>query len=62
MEEPTVEEMIEELEAKDSGLSPWELDFVDSVRGRFDEEDDDNNGLTEKQVDKLKEVWERHCQ
>lgn len=45
--------MIEELMRLDAGLSAWEIDFIESIDGA--------DRLTDKQADKLREIYERLC-
>jgi len=49
------EDMLDDLLEVESGLSKWELDFIESL--------DDRRGddLTDRQQDKLEELWLDHC-
>jgi hypothetical protein len=53
-EQSRAREHLDELLALDSGLSDWEVNFIESVSHR-----DDN--LTEKQINIIYEIYERHC-
>lgn len=47
------QKMLDELQEAESGLTTWEMDFIDSLdklRG---------GTLTEKQADKLEQIWNR---
>lgn len=49
---------IGDLLALEEGLTPWEVDFIESISQRLE------NGplpLTEKQITKIHELWDRHC-
>ncbi|KKL20614.1 hypothetical protein LCGC14_2453670 [marine sediment metagenome] len=37
------------------GFNKWELDFIDSTREQFEEQ----RRLTDKQCDKLRELWDK---
>lgn len=47
--------MLDELLERESGLSAWELDFICDLDKRRD------RPLTERQADKLLQIWERLC-
>jgi len=49
------EQMIEDCENRDSRLSPWAREFLESIKARIKRGDP----LTVNQVDKLNEVWEK---
>lgn len=49
------ETLVTDCEARESRLSDWERGFIDSMRKLLD----NNGALTQKQSDKLSEVWER---
>lgn len=45
-------DMISELILKDDRLSIWELDFIENING---------NNLSEKQLEKLTDIYEKYC-
>ncbi len=47
------EEMIDDLMAKDAGLSGWEIDFLESIDGIVESEHE----LTTAQEEKLIQIW-----
>lgn len=47
--------MIDDCEARESRLTDWERDFLESIR----EQIEDGRVLTEKQSAKLDAIWER---
>jgi hypothetical protein len=47
--------MIEDCRNRDSKLSAWDADFLDSIEVQLD----GNNSLSDKQSDKLDEIWEK---
>lgn len=49
------EKMIEDCENRDSQLSDWEREFIDSIKKRMA----DGHSLTQKQADRLDEVWKK---
>lgn len=49
------EQLIEDCENRDSRLSPWAREFLDSIKARIKRWDP----LTVNQVDKLNEIWEK---
>jgi len=59
----TPEEMLEELETATSvaprngglELSQWEADFINSITEQLD----DGYNLTERQIEKLTEIWDK---
>lgn len=48
-------QLIEDCEARESRLSDWDRQFLDSVKRQLE----GGGSLTEKQSDKLGEIWER---
>jgi len=50
-----VQQMVEDLEKRESKLTEWERRFVDSMSLRLGR----NEGLTRRQEEKLTEIWER---
>jgi len=56
---PDVDKMINDLCRLEEGLSRWEVDFVDSLARQ--RQDDPDRKLTFNQVNKLEELWEKHC-
>ena len=48
---------IDDLLCAESGLSPWGLTFVDDIANVLDA----GGTLTDRQVAKVHEVWDRHC-
>lgn len=46
------QQMLEDILKRDSKLSDWERQFIDSIMYKQD-------SLTQKQSDKLEEIWER---
>ncbi len=49
------ETLIQDCEDRDRKLTPWERDFLESIKERIE----GWTPLTENQVDKLNEIWER---
>jgi hypothetical protein len=47
-------DMLEECLEADSGLTGWEIDFIEDMSNR-----DSDYELTEKQHDKLRDIWEK---
>jgi hypothetical protein len=47
--------MIEDCEARESRLSDWDAQFIDSIKRQLA----DSRPLSKKQTDKLDEIWER---
>ncbi len=47
--------MVEDCEARESRLSPWEREFIDSIRHQLDQ----GRTLTIKQADTLDTIWEK---
>lgn len=54
--------MLNNLLAVESGLSSWELEFIESLDAKRDDDNDMlyETLLTERQQDKLRELWEKH--
>lgn len=50
-----IAQMIEDCEARDSKLSEWEQQFIDSIGRQLAE----HGGLSQKQRDRLEEIWNR---
>jgi len=48
-------QLIEDCEKRESRLSEWDREFIDSIKKRLA----DGKPLTPKQVEKLDEIWER---
>lgn len=48
-------QLIEDCEKRESRLSDWDREFIDSIKKRLA----DGTPLTPKQVEKLDEIWER---
>lgn len=46
---------IEDIEENEGQLSAWERNFIDSIKSRLM----DGRTLTEPQVNKLEQIWER---
>ena len=46
--------LVEDCEARESRLTDWERDFVDSVRRQLEA----GRALSKKQADTLDEIWE----
>jgi len=52
--------MMEELLERDSGLSGWEIDFLDSLCSQgFQEENDELWMFSEKQLSKFEQIYNR---
>jgi hypothetical protein len=49
------EELIEDCLNRDSKLSAWEADFLESIQAQLS----DKKKLSEKQIVRLEEIWER---
>jgi phosphoserine phosphatase len=47
--------MLEDCEQRESRLTDWEREFVDSLRQRLDR----GHGLTPKQIECIDKIWER---
>lgn len=47
--------MVEDCEARESRLSDWERQFIDSIKSQLS----DGKSLSQKQSDRLDEVWEK---
>ena len=47
--------MVEDCEKRESRLTEWEKNFIDSIRHRLDQE----KPLTPKQTETLEKIWER---
>ena len=52
---PSRETMLDDLLALESGLSAWEMDFLDSLAER------DLDRLSDRQAEILEELWLDHC-
>ena len=48
-------QLIEDCEARESRLSDWDAQFIDSLRHQIEA----GRSLSEKQDSKLNEIWER---
>ena len=48
-------QLIADCRARDTKLSAWDADFLDSIEGRLNE----NRTLTVKQIDCLDDIWEK---
>ena len=46
--------MIDDCEARESRLSKWDVQFLDSIRRRLE----NDATLTRQQIDKLGEIWD----
>ncbi len=53
MDDHEYKKMIEEVLAKDVGLTSWEMDFIESV--------DTLVKFTEKQRDVIERIWKKVC-
>lgn len=49
------EQMVVDCENRESKLSDWERTFIDSIGKQLG----DGKSLTEKQADRLEQIWER---
>ena len=49
------QQMVEDCEKRESKLSDWESDFIDSLANRVCR----GHTLTDKQAEKLQKIWER---
>ncbi len=49
------EQMVADCEARESRLTEWEADFIQSLRERIDA----GRGLTDRQAEMLDRVWTR---
>ena len=58
-EEMMLDELWEEYDDGCIDLDEWEARFVTDLHDRFEENEEYQ--LTDKQSDKLKEIWERYC-
>ena len=47
--------MVEDCEARESRLSEWDAQFIDSIKRQLV----DGRSLSKKQAEKLDEIWER---
>jgi hypothetical protein len=50
-----INQMIHDIEQRESRLSPWEADFVDSISKQVGE----GKTLTQKQDERLEAIWEK---
>lgn len=50
--------MIGELKDKYHHLNNWTMDFIEDIENKLCDEEE---FLTEKQIEKLDEIYERHC-
>ena len=50
---------IQDLLDLDEGLSEWEVEFVESIYQTFEIRE---FGLTDRQIEKVHDLWDRHCQ
>lgn len=50
-----IAQMIEDCEARDSKLSEWEQQFIDSIGRQLSR----TGGLSQKQTERLEQIWER---
>ena len=50
-----IEQLIEDCETRESRLTDWERNFIDSIKNQFIE----RGSLSEKQTERLNEIWER---
>ncbi len=48
-------QMIDDCETRESRLSEWEAEFIDSLRHQLA----NGRNLTERQVEKLESIWEK---
>lgn len=55
MADDDIAQMIEDCEARDSKLSEWEQQFIDSIGRQLAE----HGGLSQKQRERLEQIWER---
>lgn len=55
MADDDIAQMIEDCEARDSKLSEWEQQFIDSIGRQLAE----HGGLSQKQQERLTAIWER---
>lgn len=49
------QQLIDDCEARESRLSDWDRDFIDSIKLRLSS----GIALTPKQIEKLDQIWER---
>lgn len=47
--------MVEDCEKRESRLTEWEVEFVDSIRSQLE----NDRPLTEKQTETLDRIWDR---
>ena len=52
-----VEGELEDLLALESGLTDWEVEFIESLDARLR----DGPDLTARQIGKLHKIWDRRC-
>ena len=55
MADDDIAQMIEDCEARDSKLSEWEQQFIDSIGAQLAR----TGGLSQKQRKRLEEIWNR---
>jgi hypothetical protein len=48
----TTEELLEKLQAIESGLTGWEMDFIESISQQFEEKKE----LSEKQMERAEQI------
>jgi hypothetical protein len=49
-----IEQMLADCEARESKLTQWEIDFIQSLSDQFSE-----RALSDRQINKLEAIWER---
>jgi hypothetical protein len=47
--------MIDDCEARESRVSPWEAEFLEGISARLAR----NEGLTSKQIETLENIWDK---
>lgn len=47
--------MIDDCEKRESKLTDWDVNFLDSISNQLDK----NRSLSQKQIEKLESIWEK---
>lgn len=50
-----IDQLIADCELRESRLTEWEQNFIDSIKAR----QESGKGLTDKQMDTLSSIWEK---
>ncbi len=61
MDAKIVEQQLDALLALEDGLGAWALQFIEDMAVRRNAHADWAERLSQRQIDKLEELYERHC-